>query len=322
MTKVFRTLESAAGHFGPCALTIGNFDGVHIGHQELIRQTVARAKESGGKAGVMTFHPHPAAVLAPERAPKLLCSLEERIERLTAFEIDELLVLPFTKELAQLTAEEFIQRVLVEALRTRFVLVGENFRFGYQQGGTTELLQTLGPAHRFAVELLQPVRWRGEIVSSTAVRKQITEGNVVHAGRLLGRCYSLRGLVVTGHGIGSKQTVPTLNLAPETEVLPTHGVYATRTRDRNDGRMWNSITNIGIRPTFDGNALSIETFLLSEFDGKTPQEIEVSFLRYVRPERKFETPEALKQQIFLDVARANTLHRRLRHWTHTDTFQQ
>jgi riboflavin kinase / FMN adenylyltransferase len=166
----------------------------------------------------------------------------------------------------------------------------------------------------FETRLLAPVKWRGLVISTSEVRTRVQNGEVSLAARLLERPYALSGDVVPGHGVGSKQTVPTLNLRTQAQVLPRNGVYISRTTDPDTTRVWNSITNIGVRPTFDGDALTIETFLLDPFDGKTPPRIRVEFLRRVRDERKFESPEALKRQILYDVGRAQAYFRRLARW--------
>ena len=195
------------------------------------------------------------------------------------------------------------------------VIVGGNFRFGFRQAGNIVTLRDLGQQLHFLVRSVEPVSFRQHSVSSSLIRRQIEDGDVALAARMLGRPYALSGEVVRGHGIGSKQTVPTLNLATDAQVLPEHGVYITRTTDLADGRVWDSITNVGVRPTFSGEGeLTIETFLLSKLEGETPSQIQVELLRHVREERKFASPDELKAQIFRDVARANTFHRRAQKW--------
>ena len=308
--KVFRTLEEAQGHFGPCALTIGNFDGVHVGHQALVRETVAYAHAHGFVPSVLTFHPHPIAVLAPDRKPERLCSLDEKIRLLFEYGIRHIMVLPFTETLSRLSPREFVWKILANSLQTRAVFVGENFRFGHKQAGNSETLRGLGSEFGFVSQFVQPVVVRGEIVSSSAIRKYISSGNISRANRLLGRCFSVRGPVVSGHGVGAKQTVPTLNLRPvEGQVLP-RGVFVTETLDLETNHRWKSITNIGVRPTFGGEELTIETYLLEPLDGASPRNIEVRLRRFVREERQFPNPEALKQQILKDVRRAQAYWRR------------
>jgi riboflavin kinase/FMN adenylyltransferase len=309
-TSVFHSLEEAQGKFGPCALAIGNFDGVHIGHQVLIRRTVAFATQNNVAPAVLTFDPHPTAVVAPDRMPQMICTLEQRLALLTRFGAEKILVLPFTPELARLSPEEFVLQVVIGVLQTRGVFVGDNFRFGYRQAGTPGVLRSLGEKYGFATEFMHPVRYRNEVVSSSLIRKYVSSGNVARAGRLLGHCFALEGPVIGGHGIGSKQTVPTLNLSPVKNQVTPRGVYITETIERG-GRRWPSITNIGIRPTFGGDELTIETYLLSVLTGASPDWIEVQFRRFVRPERRFPDAAALKEQILKDVAQAQKYWRRV-----------
>jgi riboflavin kinase/FMN adenylyltransferase len=305
--RIARSIQEAAG-FAPSAVIIGNFDGVHVGHQHLCEQVAALARERGLRPTVLTFDPHPACVVAPDRAPRLLTTPEERVALMAQHGIEQALILPFTREIAEMSPEDFVRTVIVKALGAKLVLVGENFRFGRRQAGHTDLLKALGPAEGFETRVAGAVSCRGRVVSSSTVRKSIDEGNVSLAWRLLNRPYSLSGEVVRGHGIGSKQTVPTLNLRTAAQVLPARGVYITRT---SNGQTWNSITNIGYRPTFDqSHELSIETFLLDPLEGEAPEHIRVDFLKRVRDERKFENPAELKTQILRDVGRARTFFRR------------
>ncbi len=308
---IYRSLAEVPDDFGPCAISIGNFDGVHVGHREILRRVVEIARAEGWKAAALTFDPHPTKLVAPERAPRLLTTLDQRARLMLEQGIDQTLILPFTPEIARLAPEEFVRTILVNRLKTRAALVGANFHFGHKAAGTAETLEELGAQFSFETEIVQPVVCRGRIVSSSEVRRLIWAGQVSQACRMLGRPYALEGAVVRGHGVGAKQTVPTLNLDTQAEVLPKIGVYITRTRDRLGSREWPSITNIGHRPTFNGHQLTIETYLLSALAGPPPEEIGVEFLRWVRDERKFESPEALKAQILRDVTRAQVYFRRL-----------
>jgi riboflavin kinase/FMN adenylyltransferase len=308
---ICRTLAEVPETFGPCAVTIGNFDGVHAGHRHILRRVVAIAREHGWQAAVLTFDPHPTKVVAPDRAPRLLTSLERRCDLMREEGIDRVLILPFTSEVARLTPEEFVREILVSKLQARTVLVGDNFKFGHRASGNTRVLRELGARYGFTTEVVSGVRRHNRTVSSSEVRRLIESGNVALACRLLEKPYALEGTVERGHGVGSKRTVPTLNLHTTAEVLPATGVYITRTKDREDGREWQSITNVGHRPTFGGGRLTIETFLLSPLTGARPGNIRVEFLRRVREERKFDSAEALKSQIMRDVARAQAYFRRL-----------
>ncbi len=302
--RVFRSLAEVPADFGPCALTIGNFDGVHAAHRSIMHRVAAIAHERGWRAAALTFDPHPATVVSPQRTPLLLTGMERRCELMEQAGVDEVLVLPFTTEVSKLSPEQFIRDIVVERLGARAVLVGDNFRFGHAASGDASTLRELGQRYGFEVEMCPAVRCRGQVVCSTTVRKLVASGDVGDAWRMLERPFALEGTVVPGEGIGSRQTVPTLNLSAQTGVVPRGGVYVTRTFDRDDGRVWRSVTNVGFRPTFDGDRQTIETFLLSAFDGRTPQRIRVEFLHRLRDERKFENAEALKAQILRDVKRA------------------
>ena len=309
--RVFRSLAEVPPDFGPSVLTIGNFDGVHAGHRALLRRAVELAKTHIWKPSVLTFDPHPTRVVAPARAPRLLTEVDERLSLIRDTGIKQVLVLPFTTDVAKFTPEEFVSQILVHALKARVIVVGDNFRFGTRQSGDLAKLQALGEVHGFSVEPAGEISCRGRIVSSTEVRKLLGAGNVRMANRLLERPFALEGDVISGHGVGRTMTVPTLNLSTAAEVLPATGVYVTRTQDLDSAdRRWNSISNIGYRPTFQGSELSIETFLLSPFDGADPKRIRVEFLHRVREERKFDSPEELKTQILRDAGIAQRYFRR------------
>lgn len=313
--RIYRSLADLPADFGPSALTIGNFDGVHFGHRRILKRVVALARERGWKPSVLTFDPHPTRVVAPARSPKLLTSPARRAELMCEEGIEQVLILPFTDEVAQLTPEEFVRQLVVERLGAKAVLVGDNFRFGNRQAGNVQVLVKLGQSLGFETEVVPVAACRGRIASSSGIREATQAGRVALAARLLQHPYGIEGDVVKGHGVGAKQTVPTLNLATEAEVLPARGVYITRTWDTQIRRAWNSITNIGYRPTFgDTDALSIETFLLDPLEGESPQHIRVEFLCRVRDERKFATPEDLKAQILKDVRVAQNYFRRTRSW--------
>jgi len=308
--RIFRSLAEVPADFGPCATTIGNFDGVHVGHQTLIWNTVEIARQRGWKPAVLTFNPHPAKVVAPDRAPKLIMTLDQRAAVMGEIGIEEVLMLPFTPEVSRLTPEEFVKTILVDAMKVRAVLVGEDFRFGHKQTGDCGILTELGVKYGFEVDPINAVNVRRVRISSSLIRETVQAGRVNHARRLLGRPFAIEGVVVQGHGVGSKQTVPTLNLSPSTEVGPVDGVYVTRTHDLDSMRIWQSITNIGTRPTFDGQGTSIETFLLEPLTGASPERLRVEFLWRVRDERKFATPADLKAQILRDVAVAQRYFQR------------
>jgi riboflavin kinase / FMN adenylyltransferase len=314
--RVFRSLDEVPPDFGPSALTIGNFDGVHAAHRSILRRVKQVAMERGLKASALTFSPHPSKVVAPARAPRLMSSPEQRAELMREEGIEQLLIMPFDQSVAHLTPEQFVERVLVRKLDVRAVVLGHDFCFGYKQSGNVRVLEQLGRKYGFTTEEVKAVTVRGRLVSSTVLRQLIEAGRISQAARLLERPYALEGEVVAGRGVGSRQTVPTLNLATRTEVLPATGVYVTRTHDMYSARAWPSVTNVGYRPTFgDSPQISIETFLLAPFGGETPRDIRVEFLWRVRAERQFPDPQTLKQQILRDVGVAQCYFRRLNKWT-------
>ncbi|MEZ5352563.1 MAG: bifunctional riboflavin kinase/FAD synthetase [Bryobacteraceae bacterium] len=310
--KLFRTLAEAERGVAlsgePSGVCIGNFDGVHLGHQALIGRLREECAVLGAKPSVLTFDPHPARVLAPERAPRLLSTVEQRLAWMSAAGVEQALVLPFTPEFAAMTPEEFVEGVLVRAAGARVVVVGANFRFGRKQSGDAARLAELGERHGFITRVVEGVYARGRLVSSTEIRKLVESGNVRMAGRLLGRCFAVEGVVVSGAGIGSRQTVPTLNLSTEAEVLPGAGVYVTRATDIGSGAQWASVTNAGVRPTFDGEQFVIETFVLDGLRGEAPRRLRVEFLFRLRDERRFADAASLKAQILRDVVRARRYH--------------
>jgi riboflavin kinase/FMN adenylyltransferase len=294
-------------------LAIGNFDGIHLGHQAVLRAAVDLAKSRNAVSTALTFDPSPRKVLRPESAPPRLSTNAQRMEWFNALGLEAAVVLPFTLDLARLAPEEFVQQILVRDLRVKIVLVGENFHFGHKQGGNVKLLKELGAKYGFEVVIIPPVEYRGEVVSSTIIRREVAEGDVSHAGRLLGRPFALTGEVVRGTGTGRKFTFPTLNLAAEQELLPARGVYITRTLFDGEKCSRRSVTNIGVRPTFNGSALSVETHLLDFQGSETPKRVEVRFWNRLREEKKFSGPEELRAQIGRDIAAANKFFSRLRH---------
>lgn len=313
--RVYRSLAELPPDFGPSAVTIGNFDGVHRGHCEILRRVKAVADAHGWKPSVLTFDPHPTKVVAPERSPKLMTTSEQRAALMTAAGMEQVLILPFDRAIAQWSPEEFARQLLAERLGARAVLVGDNFRFGCRQAGDTEKLEALGLELGFMVEIAPTVSCRGQVIGSSGIRSLICAGRLSLANRFLGRPYALEGDVVSGRGVGARETVPTLNLATDSEVIPARGVYVTRTRDLDSARAWTSVTNVGYRPTFgESDQLSIESFLLEPLTGETPQHIRVEFLARLRGERKFESPEALKAQILRDVRAAQNYLRRTQTW--------
>ena len=295
---------------GRGVVTVGNFDGVHLAHQKLLRSVVDAAKGASAIPVALTFDPHPIKVLAPGRAPKLLTPLRSKAWYIETTGIERLVVLPFTRELARLSPLEFVREILVKGLRTLSVHVGPNFRFGYRQSGDVENLREIARLEGFEVSVLPALEIRGEMVSSTRIRELLSLGRVNLAARLLGRPFSLFGPIVAGLGVGRKHTVPTLNLAPIEDQTPKTGVYVTRTRLGRE--YFDSVTNVGHKPTFGSHNLTVETYLL-DYSGEIDKtEMEIEFLFRLRDEMKFQNPAILKIQIQEDARRANKFFRMLR----------
>jgi phosphoribosyl 1,2-cyclic phosphate phosphodiesterase len=319
---VFTSVEAWAAHHSfaerGAVLAIGTFDGIHLGHQAILNAAVQRAAESNAVATALTFDPSPRKVLRPESAPLHLSTNSQRMAWFGVLGLEAAVVLPFTVELSRLSPEDFVEQVLVRGLRLRAVLVGENFRFGHRQAGDVKLLRSLGERFGFQVVVIPPVVSHGEVVSSTVIRREIADGDVTHAARLLGRPFVLTGEVVPGTGTGRRFTFPTLNLKPQQELLPARGVYITRTLLEGETRSRRSVTNIGVRPTFNGSALSIETHLLEDPGPIQPKRIEVRFWKRLRDEKKFASPDELRAQIARDIAAANRFFSRLRRFRSVD----
>jgi riboflavin kinase/FMN adenylyltransferase len=303
---VLRSAEEWSARFRaprrPAVVTIGNFDGCHLGHQKILRDVAERARRAHALGAVLTFFPHPARVLRPTEAPALLETLDQRLAAVDSCGIDAALVMPFDRELASMSAEAFVRQILVDTMAAQAVLVGGNFRFGHGGAGDVKLLVELGKRSGFTAEIVPPVSENGVVISSTAIRAAIREGRVEDARRMLGRPYALAGEIRTGTGQGRQLVVPTLNLATQQEVLPLNGVYATEAVVA--GKTYRSATNVGVRPSFDGTRMTIESHLFDFDQMLTSGTLEVRFWRRLRDERKFSGPAELKQQVLKDIERA------------------
>ncbi|MFQ5416558.1 MAG: bifunctional riboflavin kinase/FAD synthetase [Myxococcota bacterium] len=289
------------------AVTIGNFDGLHVGHRAIIDTVVRRASQLGGQSVVVTFEPHPRKVLHPDRAPKLLTTIDQRVELIAQAGIDIIVVEPFTEEFSRTSAETFIREILYERIRPIEVYVGYDFHFGRDREGSMRLLTEMGPMLGFSVTIIPEVTVDAGDVNSTRLRKMLMEGRVEESFAMLGRSYTIRATIVAGDGRGREVGYRTANLAQENEILPAPGVYAGRLRFLDDGepakgREFLAVTNVGIRPTFgDENRLIAEAHLL-DFDADVyGRRIELSFAHRLRPERRFADVDALREQIAKDV---------------------
>jgi riboflavin kinase/FMN adenylyltransferase len=291
----------------PTAVTVGNFDGVHRGHRALAAAVVAEARAMGGVAVVLTFDPHPARVLAPERSPACLTTIAQRAELLEALGVDRLAVLPFTREVGRLEPEAFAADVLSGRLGARVVVVGFNFRFGRGRAGDVARLTELGTGLGFAVRALPPLLHDGSPVSSTRVREALARGAVEAAMELLGAPYFIEGAVVPGLARGRKLGLPTANLDPINELLPGMGVYACRCRVGAEAARRPAVVNIGRRPTFGGDLTLLEAHLL-DFDADLyGVQLRVEFLARLREEQRFPDAASLVRQVQADIVAARGL---------------
>ncbi|MBI1357059.1 MAG: bifunctional riboflavin kinase/FAD synthetase [Acidobacteria bacterium] len=311
MQRLIQGSGPAPRGLGPCAVTIGNFDGVHKGHRLILERAIEQARRNGWAAAALTFDPHPVRVIRPEQAPRVMTTIDERLDLFEEIGLDLAVVLRFDQELMRQSPEEFARGALVDGLQARWVVVGENFRFGSRHAGDISTLRSLGLELGFGVESVEPLEIGGELVSSSRVREAVDAGSVGLARKLLGRSFRLRGDVVAGRGIGARHTVPTLNIAPDTELLPRDGVYVTQALDLERGHAWPAVSNVGYRPTFGPSERSVETHLLAPLNGSAPRRLQVCFLHRLRDERTFASAEALKGQILADAAAAQRYFRRL-----------
>jgi riboflavin kinase/FMN adenylyltransferase len=307
--KVFPSLAEVPAGFGPSVAVIGNFDGVHLGHCDVLQAVVAEARSEGRQAVAITFDPHPEQFLRPASAPHLITPLPERLRLMAATGIDAVLVLRFDESLACLSARDCVEEILVRKLAVRAMHEGANFRFGHRaEAGVTELAE-FGREFGFTLTVHPPVKAHGMAVSSTAIRELVAAGDMRRARWMLGRPFVIRSTPARGRGIGGRLLVPTVNLAPYNGLLPAFGVYVTRLTI--DGRGFQSVTNVGNRPTFGEPSFAVESHILDfepvDLTEETPLELE--FLLRLRPEITWPSPEALKTQIMKDVGRAKRYFR-------------
>ncbi len=309
----FHKLDDVPRDFGPALVSVGNFDGVHRAHRHVIDEIVRRAKAASAQSVVVTFEPHPARILRPDHSFKLLTPLPEKLRLLEATGVDAVLLLPFSRDLSLMTPRQFAHDILKKRLHAREVHEGYNFHFGHKAAGNIQLLRELGKEKEMGFEVhdYPEMRLRGEPVSSSHIRKLLSEGRVSRARHLLARPFGILSTAGRGRGYGAKYTVPTINLARYEELVPKDGVYVTRTRVGDE--CFDSVTNVGNRPTFGADSFAIESHLLNfhplELAAET--EVELYFLDRLRDEIKFPSVEALKEQIGQDVGKAQKYLRRL-----------
>ncbi len=302
--KVFHKLEQLPRDFGPTVVTVGNYDGLHVAHQHVIRQVVRRAKELGARSVVLTFDPHPERILRPGEAPPLITPQFYKLRLLEGLGLDAAIVLPFTRDLSLTPPFQFAEEILSHALDAIEVHEGFNFRFGHRAEGNVERLREYGQRLGFAVHAYQPMKVGGYTVSSSQVRTLLLAGELAPARRLLGRPFCIYSTPGRGRGYGRKYTVPTINLNRYSELVPKDGVYITRIALA--GERFDAVTNVGNRPTFGPDSFAIETHILNfhPLELSVDTEVELTFLKRLRDEIRFPSVEELRLQIGRDVGRA------------------
>ena len=302
--QILRSISELSRLPGPLFLAIGAFDGVHLGHQAVISTSARHAREAGGTPVVVTFDPHPAKVLRPNTAPHLLTATQHKIALIRELGVAHLLVQNFDRQFAATPPEDFVQQLVAHAKPLREICVGHEWSFGKGRAGNLALLKKLGTTYDFDVVGVQAVTVNGEVVSSTAIRRAVADGDLIKATQMLGREYTILGTVKTGEKLGRKLGFPTANLSAHSEQFPPNGVYVAEARLA--GALYRGVANLGYRPTVSGGNAErlLELHLFDLNRDIYGEEIEVRFLRYLRPEEKFENVEALAAQIARDVAQA------------------
>ncbi len=305
--EIYDGLENLNRKLTKPVVTVGNFDGVHLGHNALFAKVIQRAAAIGGTSVVVTFDPHPVRVLSETGGPPLLTVRRRKEELIAAQRVDVLLVIQFTRDFARLTARDFVEKILIRKIGLAELVVGFDSTIGRGREGTVEFVEKMGRELGFTVHVVEPVMVGGQRVSSTRAREMIQAGRVAEVRALLGRCYQISGRVVPGHSRGGKVLgFPTANLRLFNEVVPAWGVYAVKVT-LDDGRQVKGVTNVGVNPTFGDETLSVETFLLDFDQDLYDQFIRLDFVERLRDEMKFNGPDALAEQIAKDVARAREI---------------
>jgi riboflavin kinase/FMN adenylyltransferase len=300
---VYYDLPPEPGPFSRTVLTIGNFDGVHLGHRAILSRVLHRARELKAQAVAITFEPHPMKVLRPGLQMPLLTTPEQKIDLLAGSGLEAVVVLPFTREFAAQPAREFVRRYFCEGLRAREVVVGHDYCFGRNREGNIDLLKEMGRTHGFTVQVVWAVEVDGAVVSSSLIRALLRLGKVREAEKLLGRTYEVTGRVVPGKGRGAKLLgVPTANLRPENELLPASGIYAVLVH--RGAKILPGVANIGTCPTFDNQELALEVHLLNFSGDLYGENLAVEFVARLREERRFPSLQELAAQIRADIAQA------------------
>ncbi len=303
--QIFYDLEVPSELSQEFAVTVGVFDGLHIGHQVVIQQVLTHTEKFGLSSLVITFHPPPLAFLAPERCPPTLTTVPKKIEILQQLGVDVVIFARFDAYLQQMSPDTFVRQVLLQRLHAKWVVVGYEWQFGKGRSGNTEVLKQLGERYQFGVTIVGPTQLHGVPVHSTRIREAIADGNLDLASQLLGRRYSIMGEIVKGEGRGRQIGFPTANINVGEQMLPPNGVYAIQAKL--EGQMFDGVLNMGTRPTFDGVKFQIESHLFHFGEMAYGKEIEIFFIEKIRDEQVFPDPEALVDQIKQDIAAAKAI---------------
>jgi riboflavin kinase/FMN adenylyltransferase len=303
--KLVRDFQELTAPLHNAVLTIGNFDGVHLGHREIFQRVIRTARQCDGTSVVLTFVPHPLKLLAPERAPKLLNTDAEKARLIEASGVDVLICAPFTKALAAMSAGDFVETILVKTIGVKHVIVGYDYTFGQGRGGNVDLLRRKGEQFGFVVEVLDPIAEHNVVYSSSLVRKMICAGDVAGVVRYLGRQFTLEGVVCHGAQRGKQLGFPTANLVTEKEIIPIPGVYAVKVKWGE--QLFDGVLNIGWNPTFGNQEVTVEVHLL-DFDGDLYGEsLRIYFFERLRNEKRFSSVEELIRAIQADIVSARQI---------------
>jgi riboflavin kinase/FMN adenylyltransferase len=316
--KIVRRLSQLSPPPGGTVVTIGNFDGVHLGHREIFRRVVTGARERQAAAAVITFEPHPLRLLAPEKAPPRINTPKEKVRLIAASCIDLLVVLPFTRKLAALSAADFVTDILVDRLDVRHLVIGYDYAFGRNREGDAAFLAAAASRFGFTLEILEPLRAGSKVYSSTRIRQTLLQGDVNGVVSVLGRHFTLDGRVVGGDGRGRKLGFPTANLSTTKELLPREGVYAVRVR--HGRRMYDAVANLGRRPTFAGAEPSLEIHLLDFAGGLYGARLRIYFVERLRDEQRFPSVAALQAAVKADIEQARRFLATTRVLVYKETF--
>ncbi len=298
--EVIRDLEALQNSYPNTVVTIGNFDGIHLGHQKILHRVMQRAEDMKGTSMVLTFEPHPIKVLAPEKEIKMLTTFKEKARVMDAIGLDVLLCVNFTKEFANLLPNSFIEDFLFKRIHAKEIIVGHNYAFGKGRKGTTELLRRRGRKFGFSVKVIRDAKVKGEVVSSSRIRSLLSKGRVYETSTLLRRAYSIEGRVISGAGRGSEVlNTPTANITTPNELVPREGVYAVRAGLKDS--FYDGVANIGRKPTFGSSDISYEVHLFDFSDNLLGENIRIYFIDWIRGERLFPDALSLKKQIKSDI---------------------